>query len=68
MGALEAKIEQHYVVVHATAASKGSSSSASGYPDITSNIDVKNVHLPRYQTHIDGMSESTGYASCPKCH
>ena len=68
VGALETKIEQHYVVVHARAATKGSSSSASGYPDITSNIDIKNVNLPRYQTHIDGMPESTEYASCTKCH
>lgn len=68
VGALEAKIELHYVVVHATAASRGSSSSASGYPDITSNIDIKNVNLPDSKLTLDGMLESTGYASCTKCH
>src|SRR5271154_1991023 len=50
--ALEAKIKQHYVAGDATAASSGSSSSASGYPDITSNIDIKNVSLIWYQTDI----------------
>jgi hypothetical protein len=41
---LEAKIKTHYVVPENTQAS-GSTVSVNGYPDITSNIDVKNVHL-----------------------
>jgi hypothetical protein len=40
--ALEAKIKQHYVVSE-TAQSNGIAISISGYPDITSNVDVKNV-------------------------
>ena len=64
-GVLEAKIKQHYVAVDATAASSGSSSSASGYPDITSNIDIKNVNLTKEtKLTLGGMLESTGYASC----
>ena len=39
---LEAKIRQHYVVPENSEIS-GSASSVSGYPDITSNVDVKNV-------------------------
>lgn len=39
---LEAKIKQHYVVPE-TAQSSGIAASISGYPDITSNVDVKNV-------------------------
>jgi len=51
-GALEAKIKQHYVAVDATASPGGSSSSAGGYPDITSNIDIKNVEcLNQQDTH-----------------
>ena len=45
-GELENKIKQHYVAVDASASS-GSASSASGYPDITSNIDIKNVNLKK---------------------
>jgi thiol-disulfide isomerase/thioredoxin len=66
-GMLEAKIKQHYVAVD-TSASSGSTSSASGYPDITSNIDIKNVNLTRNHLTIGGMLESTRYASRTKCH
>lgn len=67
-GALEAKIKQHYVAVDATASPGGSSSSAGGYPDITSNIDIKNVSLPSVNLTLGRMLESTGYASCTQCH
>ena len=40
---LEAKIKQHYVVPEAQQGN-GPTNSVNGYPDITSNIDVKNVH------------------------
>ena len=46
---LEAKINQHYVVPQSTGGSESEASSSqlaaavNGYPDITSNVDVKNV-------------------------
>lgn len=41
---LEAKIKQHYVVPEESQNSSGYADSINGYPDITANIDVKNVH------------------------
>jgi hypothetical protein len=43
---LEAKIAQHYVVPEGSGNS-GPVNSLNGYPDITSNVDVKNVPLTR---------------------
>ena len=40
---LEAKIKQHYVVPEEPQSSGGYANAVSGYPDITANIDVKNV-------------------------
>ena len=46
---LEAKIKQHYVVPQSTGGTESEASSGqptatvSGYPDVTSNVDVKNV-------------------------
>jgi hypothetical protein len=41
---LEAKIKQHYVVPEEAQSSGGYANAVSGYPDITANIDVKNVN------------------------
>jgi len=43
--ALEEKIKQHYVTSEASGSSASTSNSASvsGYPDITSNVDITNV-------------------------
>jgi len=46
---LEAKIKQHYVAPQSSggtesgASTSQSAATVSGYPDITSNVDVKNV-------------------------
>jgi hypothetical protein len=41
---LEAKIQKHYVVPENSQGNGGGpSNSVSGYPDITSNVDAKNV-------------------------
>ena len=42
--ALEAKIKEHYVVPEESQGSSGYANSIQGYPDITANIDVKNVN------------------------
>jgi len=46
--ALEDKIKQHYVSAEGSGSSATASSSATvkGYPDITSNVDDKNVGPP----------------------
>jgi hypothetical protein len=41
---LEEKIKQHYVVPENSGGESGATSSVKGYPDITSNVDAKNVH------------------------
>jgi hypothetical protein len=61
--ALEAKIKQHYVVPEGTGDS-ALASSVNGYPDITSNIDVKNVELPGMSLiSLGGMFKPEEFAS-----
>jgi len=61
---LEAKIKQHYIVP-ATTDSDGSSLTVNGYPDITSNVDVKNVKFSPFSNNCSGgMSEPARLPSC----
>ena len=59
---LEAKIKQHYVVSE-TAQSNGSAASVSGYPDITSNVDVKNVffNLDFTDTQVECLNQQDSH-------
>jgi hypothetical protein len=62
---LEAKVKQHYVAPAAAESSGtgGMANSVNGYPDITSNIDIKNVNPPSTSLMIVGMFKSAGFAS-----